>query len=238
MSYGNDPFYAGMPGRRAEAEWFARIWRELGVGHGVHLRRIHYRLVSQREPVLMVNGKPYVNTNECWQALGEASKGARYLDLVPIAAFVDRRNDEPISPIPQGGSPGSLQLYDAALSISYERASMPLQPSLYLIPPTPTQPFHIELWAEKTTMNDVLLPLARRYGACVVTAPGEVSLTACHLLVERAKASRRPVRILYICTCKPVDCHEPGVPPILLKPVDHLVQTGNRDHAGPPYSIP
>ncbi len=51
----NDPFYAGVPGRQREAEWFAGIWHRFGFSDGVHLRRIHYVLVSQREegePVL------------------------------------------------------------------------------------------------------------------------------------------------------------------------------------------
>jgi hypothetical protein len=42
----NDPFRCGTPGHVAQAEWFARLWEEHGFGHGVHLRRIHYRLVS------------------------------------------------------------------------------------------------------------------------------------------------------------------------------------------------
>ena len=45
----NDPFYAGVPGRQREAEWFAEIWHRFGFSEGVHLRRIHYVLVSQNE---------------------------------------------------------------------------------------------------------------------------------------------------------------------------------------------
>ncbi len=36
----NDPFYAGVPGRQREAEWFADIWHRFGFSDGVHLRRI------------------------------------------------------------------------------------------------------------------------------------------------------------------------------------------------------
>jgi hypothetical protein len=42
-----DPFIAGRPGRRLEgAQWFAAMWEELEVPDGVHLRRLHYLLVS------------------------------------------------------------------------------------------------------------------------------------------------------------------------------------------------
>lgn len=46
----NDPFYAGSPTSRAKAEWFANLWNEFGYATGVHLRRVHYQLVSQENP--------------------------------------------------------------------------------------------------------------------------------------------------------------------------------------------
>jgi hypothetical protein len=58
----------------------------------VHLRRVHYVLVSQDPPVLLPHGTPYLNTEACWKVLVQASKPARYLSLVPLDAFVDRRN--------------------------------------------------------------------------------------------------------------------------------------------------
>ena len=42
----NDPFYAGVPGRQREAEWFAEIWRRLGSRTGIHTRRIHYLILT------------------------------------------------------------------------------------------------------------------------------------------------------------------------------------------------
>ena len=52
-------------------------------------------------------------------------------------------------------------------------------------------------------MNDVLMPLGERYGVNVVTGLGEMSLTRCVELVDRAKASGKPVRILYISDFDP-----------------------------------
>ncbi len=89
----NDPFYAGVPGRQREAEWFAGIWHRFGFSDGVHLRRIHYVLVSQREegePVLKPGGQPYENTSNDWALLNHASLSARYLDLIPLDALVDQ----------------------------------------------------------------------------------------------------------------------------------------------------
>lgn len=48
----NDPFYAGCPFRARDAEWFANVWEGYGFPHGVHLRRIHYVLVSKSQTAL------------------------------------------------------------------------------------------------------------------------------------------------------------------------------------------
>jgi hypothetical protein len=74
-----------------------------------------------------------------------------------------------------------------------------LVPEVTIHPPEVTPPwFHIELWCEKTTMNDILLTIAREHRLNVITGPGFQSLTGSWRLIERAKRSRRPVRILYI----------------------------------------
>ena len=93
----NDPFYAGVPGRQREAEWFAEIWRRLGSRTGIHTRRIHYLILTpDGEPFLNLKGEPYQNTSNDWALLNRASLAARYRDLIPLDALVDRRNDEPM----------------------------------------------------------------------------------------------------------------------------------------------
>ena len=90
----NDPFFARAPFRVKAAEWFAReVWPKHG-RVGSHLRRIHYRLVT--EPIQMPVGRMYENTVENWVYLARASLAARYLDLIPYDGLIDRRNDEPI----------------------------------------------------------------------------------------------------------------------------------------------
>ena len=87
----SDPFYANRPGRREAAEWFAALWERFNFQRGIHLRRIHYALVSQREPVELAEGKHYKNTFECWQKLCVASRDARHLELVPADRGATRR---------------------------------------------------------------------------------------------------------------------------------------------------
>jgi len=88
----NDPYLAGRPGRRLDgAQWFANLWERMNIPNGVHLRRLHYLLVSTPGTV-MPNG----NTLKCWRGLLDATADARYLDLVPASDFVDRRASAPV----------------------------------------------------------------------------------------------------------------------------------------------
>ncbi|EFH80865.1 hypothetical protein [Ktedonobacter racemifer] len=48
----NDPFYAGRPNNRRQAQWFAELWRGLGYEQRTHLRRVHYQLVSQASAIV------------------------------------------------------------------------------------------------------------------------------------------------------------------------------------------
>ena len=94
----NDPFYLA-PARQESGGWFKTVWHG-GDFRRVHIRRVHYWLVSQEEPFIMRDGKPYQNTEACWKILCDATKSARYMDLVPIDAFIDKRNHGIIATMP------------------------------------------------------------------------------------------------------------------------------------------
>jgi hypothetical protein len=204
LSPGNDPFYI-TNGRTEAAEWFADLWLEHGFGRGTHLRRIHYVLVSN--PVRMPNGAPYENTERCWGVLGDAGRDARYLGLVDAEDFVDRRNPAPVVHLlnPAEGSVSAT----AAKKIAKRSCDLPAAPRLMVSAPTVPGRYHVEIWAEKSTQNDILLPLARQYRANLVTGVGEMSLTACDAFVERARASARPVRVLYVSDFDPAGLSMP-----------------------------
>jgi hypothetical protein len=223
----NDPF-AITPSRAAGAKWFARIWKRLNLGSGVHLRRLHYAIVSQAKPIQMPDGLPYENTEGAWKTLGRASNDARYLDLVPAEDFVDRRNDEPLIHLSNGSSSGSLHtIFDEPLIDTAASAEVPSLPRLVLTPPTILQRYHLEIWCEKTTINDVLEPLADDYGLNVVTGAGELSQTACVNLVERAVESGRPVRVLYISDFDPAG---QSMPVAVARKIEHRLYLKQLDH--------
>ena len=52
-----------------------------------------------------------------------------------------------------------------------------------------TQPYHLEVWIEKATMNDILIPVCRDYHSNLVTGEGQMSITSVWDLVSnRIKA--------------------------------------------------
>lgn len=218
----NDPFYVGRPAEQIAAQWFSDLWRRFGFSTGVHLRRMHYRIVSHKGGIARPDGRTYENTEPAWDFLNEAGKWARYLQLVPATAFVDKRNPEAIINAywKQPGDYGyrdpnpTIELYNSWDDDAYSLPSLPELPALpYNLPDRPDfevngyssiqQPYHIEVWAEKTTMNDVLIPLCRRYGVNLITGAGELSITAVVEFMKRVEAADRPARILYISDFDP-----------------------------------
>jgi hypothetical protein len=208
----HDPFTAGgtgansgTGGRIAGAEWFAELYERLEITADAHMRRIHYKLVSQDPPMPMLDGEPYINTEKCEEVLERTSLDARYLGLVP--PFVDRRNPEPTIYLDDAEADDGVitaNTYEDNELKSYS-ISVPAieRPRLRIFAPNIPQRYHLEIWCEKSTMNDILMPLGERYGINVTTALGEFSYTRCRELVERAKASGKPVRILYISDFDP-----------------------------------
>lgn len=202
----NDPFYTGRDSEITAAGWFADLWRRFGYSIGIHLRRVHYQIVSQDPPVLRPDGTAYENTDACWKWLCEAGKYARYLGLVSPEAFVDRRNPDAIVNAQYHGdvTPG----YEVQDPWGGFDITLPEFPDLPKLRATGyddgnLQPYLVEVWAEKTTMNDILKPLCRRYGVNLVTGAGEMSITAVVDFLERVREADRPARILYVSDYDP-----------------------------------
>lgn len=225
MAPQNDPFYTGTDGDWSAGRWFADLWERFGYTTGVHIRRVHYQVISQDPPVNMPDGTPYENTERCWKFISQASKQARYLGLVDFGAFVDHRNPDPsIYAYNRTESPQVWvyrNLWNEALSIP----EFPGLPSFDVSGYTGVQRYHVEIWCEKSTMNDVLLPLCQRHQVNLVTGAGELSITACAELV-RARMTDRPLRILYISDFDPAG---QSMPVAVARKMEYFIR--NRDGA-------
>jgi len=195
----NDPFYVGSKNQMELARWFNDIYTKMGRPPQCHIRRTHYWLISQPDPK-KADGMPYENTHNDWNILTLASKYARYANLVPTDALIDRRNPDPIINISEWENEVPTETKD---SIDSEEIIDSIVEKFYVWNPHNTQPYHLELWCEKSTMNDVLEPIGKERGINIVTGLGELSITAIYDLIKRIRTIGKPTRIFYISDFDP-----------------------------------
>jgi hypothetical protein len=205
----NDPWMADADFRSKHAYWVADIFERFEIRSPIHVRQIHYRLISQKTPVPQVDGTPYVNTGDCFNRLCDAIRDARYLDLIPAGMIIDRRNPEPIINFDSDDDVSAEIEVSHGAVVRFDFGRDYLAP-LYNLPsarlvdePSFGQRYHLEIWIEKSTANEVLLQLGLEYGINVATFIGEASATRCEELVNRVIASGRPARILHVTDFDP-----------------------------------
>jgi len=171
------------------------------------------------------NTMPYENTEGCWDYLSEAGKHARYLGLVRPDAFEDHRNPPPhifMAPTPVQPTPfvrlsdlegWQLPWIESDLS-TLVSLPLPIVDMIdgYMYAPS-DQPYLIEIWIEKSTMDDVLVPLCEELHINLVTSAGFQSITSAVKMLQRAHELLelgKPARILYISDFDPAGDSMPG----------------------------
>ena len=218
LSQSADPFYCGSPGQMEKAEWFAEVYRKMGSPENVHVRRAHYWLVSQDPKYLKPDGTVYLNNDQCWKFVSLASKYARYAGLVPMGSFIDRRNPEPIKNVSNWEDEVPTEVKEET---NAEEIIELIAEKFYCWNSSNTQPYMMEIWCEKSTMNDVLEPICQRYGMNLVTGLGELSITAVHQLVQRIYRTNKPTRIFYISDFDPAG---EGMPISVSRKIEYMIQ--------------
>jgi hypothetical protein len=225
----NDPFYAGTPGDIAAGEWFAQMWQQLQQAGETraHLRRVHYFLVSLGGRVVFPNGKPYENTIECWDMLNMASKAARYLQLVDPGAFNDKRTPPVVTYAEDARSyRPHIEVYHPDHDLRLKLPGFPRLPQYYIDEYKSQQPYHLEIWCEKSTMNDVFEPLCERYQADLQVGAGEMSITAVLTLVNRLVQAGKPARVFYVSDFDPAG---QSMPVAVSRKIEYFVSKLNLD---------
>jgi hypothetical protein len=254
LARGNDPYSIGTIAHLRDAHWFTDLWERFGFSNGVHLRRIHYQLISQGN-IKLPDGSTYENTEAHWNRLSEAGKKARILDMVDPRAFTDRRNPAPLINHENNNYSADIYFTDVRVLQScsgisahfpYPTGALP-EPQVSYHCTSADQPHLLEVWIEKSTMNDILVPLCEEMGVNLVTSIGFQSLTASVNLLARATHSGKPARVLYISDFDPAG---KGMPVAVARQcqyqmeqrgvnaelaIEHLLMTQDQVHE---YSLP
>jgi hypothetical protein len=227
----HDPFTIGTKSHTRDGEWFAEMWLKLRIQNAVHLRRVHYLLVSLPQPVLLArpvgDATTYENSIECFNYLIQCCTLARHLGIVPIEAFVDRRAPMPHLFADYDGNPiGREPTWEYTRpgdSWMFPTISHNLGDAFRLDLPNPRvtgydydqrdQPFHLEVWVEKSTQNDWLEPLCKQLHVNLITGVGFMSITQTINLLQRVQKLQeltekgKRVRIMYIVDHDPAGTH-------------------------------
>ena len=194
----NDPFRIDTPARHRDGRWLAETAAELGLGsRRIHLRGLHYMILGRPMP----DGTPYINDNDHWEWLqGDAAKAARFLGYIPFDQITDQRNAEPVIRI--RGAEGVQAYLTTELNVTIPEA-WELQPQIDVEGFEGVQPYRLVLVGEKSSLADILVPLAGRYDADLFLPTGEISDTQIYLMAKAAQDDGRPLVVLYFADCDP-----------------------------------
>ncbi|MCJ7816696.1 MAG: hypothetical protein MUP55_02455, partial [Candidatus Aenigmarchaeota archaeon] len=226
LGVGRDPFLCGSEKQVKMGKWFRDIINTY-FKHifELHLRRVHY-YISQKARVNNYKGTGiYLNTFSDWVDLEQSALFARYLGYVDCGIFVDRRN--PPTQV--------YSLYHQHTDIEEACKALPdkvvTNINTFNWNVQHVQPYHIEIWAEKSTMNDILVPLCMKYRCIYVHGLGELSLTkVMPELFDRMIEARKPCRIFYISDFDPAGERMP-------RSISRKIEWCNRDEYQDDFDI-
>jgi hypothetical protein len=187
---------------RRNAEWFARLSDRFVPACGKkHLRGLFYRCVMTKDEIRWPNGKVLVNNYNHWSAFLRAASAARWLGLVPFNRISDERNAEAVIYVPSATP--VLTRVIAGADCTFPDTVAAAVPSFALDGFHGRQSHRIIFYGEKTSLAEVLDPIARQIGAELVLVTGESSHTRLEESIERANKDPRPAVLFYFADFDP-----------------------------------
>jgi hypothetical protein len=194
----NDPFRLDTPARHRDGEWLAVTAAQLGLGdRKIHPRGLHYMVLGRPKP----DGTEYVNDDEHWEWLqGDCAKAARFLGYIPFDRITDQRNAEPVIRI--RGRDGIQAYLTTELDVSIPEA-WELEPRIDVEGFDGVQPYRLVIIGEKSSLAEVLGPVADEHDADLYLPTGEISDTQIYLMAKAAQDDGRPLVVLYFADCDP-----------------------------------
>jgi hypothetical protein len=195
-----DPYRLGTVADHRDGQWLAeQLARLYGPNQRAHWRGLHYAIVANSK-VLKPNGEIYKNTDDDWTWLAGPTKAARWLGYIPFERIIDQRNSPPIIHRKARVKP------EARLSIGLD-VDIPNAEDIEPLPMArgfvPRQAFHFAIFGEKSSLEDVVLPIAQQFEADLYLPTGEISDTLVYQIAKEASDDGRPLVMFTLSDCDP-----------------------------------
>jgi hypothetical protein len=196
-----DPYRIDTAAGHRDGAWLAEQLVSLyGPAQRAHWRGLHYAIVANGK-IRKPNGEIYENNDDNWEWLvTNPAKAARWLGYIPFDRIVDQRNAAPIIHHKARISP------EARLSIGLDVEI----PDAEDIEPLPIargfiarQAFHFVIFGEKSSLEDVALPIAQQFEADLYLPTGEISDTLVYQIAKEADDDGRPLVMFTLSDCDP-----------------------------------
>lgn len=203
-----DPYRFDTPTSHREGAWAAeQLQRLYGDTKRAHWRGLHYAIIMSPEKVRKPDGSIYQNSDDDWLWLqSSAGKAARWLGYIPFDRIIDQRNAPPIIHRKARVAP------EPRLAVEFDITI----PDLDDIEPTPVavgfdvrQAFHFVIFGEKSSLEEILLPIAQRYHADLYLPTGEISDTQIYMMARDAAEDGRPLIVFTVSDCDPAGWQMP-----------------------------
>jgi hypothetical protein len=197
MSAQADPFRLDTPAHHRDGKWLADAMATQGLGdRKIHNRGLHYAILGQPKP----DGSMYVSDEKSWLFLEQASNFARWLDYIPFDQITDQRNAEPVVRINEPLTPEPY--ITVGIDVRLPRADE-ITPKLGVLDFEGVQPYRIVIVGEKSSLYDVLSPVAETFDADLYLPTGDISNTHIYRIAKTAADDGRPMVVLYFADCDP-----------------------------------
>lgn len=198
-----DPFRLDTDAWHARGYWVAKLLAEIDPAgtRTIHVRGLHYAAIGRIKP----DGCKYCNTDKDHAWMGQSVVAARWLGYIGFSRITDERSEEP--EVIRWRPPGE----------PWPWAYVPGRAAIREVPVFPTdliaraeisnfagvQPYHLVIVGEKSSLRDVLIPVANRYQADLYLPNGRISLAHLYKMAENADADGRPMVIVYFSDFDP-----------------------------------
>lgn len=202
----HDPYRLDTPAKHRDGQWLAEHIDRLDLNRRrIHLRGLHYALVSST--VLKPNGEPYCNTEDDWNWLGEhPAKAARWLGYIPFDRIVDARNESPVISRHKVEQPAP-EILAGKIEVRVPEVEY-LRPEVF-VNFEARQRHHLVIFGEKTSLSEVVAPVAKRLHADLYLPAGEISDTLLYQMARDGAEDGRPMIVFTLADCDPAGWQMP-----------------------------